>query len=168
MSAQVNFPLTNEAGCLDPLQSALRSRNVWYESDGGVAGDGIDLRWVCLAVEPQQMETALTVLQRCTAPVDAEVHRQAVIAHLHADGRTEWVPVVQIEFILRAESIVPMLDRLQAAAVLSSDWDHVTIIRRLNDVWDGDCQILPAAADAPYSHFVRWRRLPARAETAFL
>lgn len=163
MSAQVNFPLTNEAACLDPLQTALRFRNVWYENDAGMAdcaGDGLDLRWLCLAVEPENLDTVLAILRQAPVPVDTEVYRHAAIAHLHSDGRTEWTRVAQIEFVLRAEQIVALLDQLQAAGILSAAWDHVTIIRNLRSVAEGDCQILPADAGAPWSHFVRWRRSP--------
>lgn len=170
MSVQVSLPLASEAFCLDPLQLALRSRNVWYESEPCAAGHAInptidpaiDLRWVCLAVDADALEPLLAELKRCPAPIDAEVHPHAAIAHLYPNGHTEWQAVVQVEFILRAELILPVLDRLQSSGVLGSGWDRVTIVRGLSAATAGDCQILPADAQAPYSHFVRWRHLPAR------
>ena len=176
MSVQVSLPLASEAFCLDPLQLALRSRNVWYESEPWAAGHAIhsssqpaldpviDLRWVCLAVDADALDPLLAELKRCPAPIDAEVHPHAAIAHLYPNGHTEWQAVVQIEFILRAERILPVLDRLQSSGVLGSGWDRVTIVRGLSAATQGDCQILPADAQAPYSHFVRWRHMPAQAQ----
>lgn len=148
------------ACCLDAVEAILGFGNVWIENPAGNRSAGLDLRCVALAVEPSQLESTLETLAQAPAPIDPQIYPHAAITHLYADGRSEQCPIVQIEFVARLEHIASILEKLQAAGKLAPAKDRMVIIRGLASSLGSDCQIFPAGAKAPYSHFVRWRQAP--------
>jgi hypothetical protein len=160
MSTQTFSSLPSSNCFLDCLEGLLKFKNVWVETAEAADLTGLDLRCVALAVESTQLERVLEVLARCPVPINPEIYQDAAITHLYADGRSECLPIVQIEFIVRVEQIVAVLERLSAAELIGKTKDRMVIVRNLSSALTSDCQIFPAGARAPYSHFVRWRRFP--------
>jgi hypothetical protein len=157
MSAQ---PITaNTAVFLDPLEDLLRFKNIWFETAETDSSE-LDIRWVALAIEPEQLETALEALAGFNVPIEPEIHQEAAISHLYADGRCETIPIVQIEFVLRTQFLPGLLERLSGAGLIGRSKDRMVVIRGISNALRADCQIFPAGRNAAYSHFVRWRKRP--------
>ena len=117
--------------------------------------DASSLRWVALAVDRKQLETALGALAGEAGA--AKAYPEAAIVRLYADGRQEHIRVAQIELVLAPARIPDILQRLANAGVLGTDPDRAPLIRDLDEAGARDCQVFPAPADAPYAHVVRWR-----------
>ncbi len=117
--------------------------------------DASSLRWVALAVDRKQLETALGALAGEAGA--AKAYPEAAIVRLYADGRQEHIRVAQIEMVLAPARIPHILRRLESAGVLGTDPDCVPLIRNIDATGARDCQVFPAPSDAPYAHVVRWR-----------
>jgi len=149
------------SGNPDLLSALHRYKNVWFEQDADT--DPAGLRWVALALEPEQLEVAQGLLGDLggqPTPQAPTVYAEAAITHLYADGRAELIPIVQVEFAVRFDQIVGLLDRLENAGLLGRSKDRMVVIRGLVSALSADCQIFPASSRAPYAHFIRWRHRP--------
>ena len=145
----------------DLLSALHRYKNVWFEQDE--YSDPASLRWVALALEPEQEETARRILSDLGGAAGGQaptLYPEAGISHLYADGRAELHAIVQLEFALRGDQIVALLSRLEYAGLLGRSKDRMVVIRGLVSALSADCQIFPAGSRAPYAHFIRWRQRP--------